>query len=37
LDIDYKNSIYTINIRNSRLVLVYNSIEEIIEAGWVID
>ena len=37
LDINYKNSIYTIYIRNSRLILIYNSIEEIIETGWIID
>ena len=37
LCIDYKNSKYMINIRDSKDVLIYDSIDEMIEAGWVID
>jgi len=37
LDIDYDNKIYYIHIPNSEKILTFNSIQEIIDNGWVVD
>jgi len=37
LEIDYKNNIYYIHVSNSEEVLTFNSVEEIINSGWVVD
>ena len=37
LNIDYDNQIYTISISNSERTLTFNSVDEIIKAGWVVD
>ena len=37
LNIDYKNQIYTISISNSNRILTFNSVDEIIKSGWVVD
>ena len=37
LIIDYNNSIYTIHISNSNKIVIFKSINEIINSGWVVD
>ena len=37
LSIDYKNNIYTIDIHDSDQILIYKSVDEIINAGWAVD
>ena len=37
LNIDYENNIYTISVSNSNQTLTFNSVEEIINSGWVVD
>ena len=37
LNIDYENNIYTVSISNSNQTLTFNSVEEIINAGWAVD
>ena len=37
LTIDYENNIYTITLRNTNQTLTFNSVEEIINAGWAVD
>jgi len=37
LNIDYDNNIYSIIISDSDCILTYNSIKEIIDAGWAVD
>jgi hypothetical protein len=37
LNVDYKNNIYTIDIHDSDQVLVFKSVDEIINAGWAVD
>ena len=37
LYIDYENSIYTIRLLNSNKTFTFNSVDEIINSGWVVD
>ena len=37
LNINYEKQIYTINILTSEQILTFNSVEEIINAGWAVD
>jgi hypothetical protein len=37
LNIDYENKIYTINFLSSSQSLTFNSVDEIINAGWAVD
>ena len=37
LNINYEKNIYTISVSNSNLTLTFNSVEEIINSGWVVD
>jgi len=37
LEIDYQNNIYSIIIFNSDQTIIFNSINQIINAGWVVD
>jgi hypothetical protein len=37
LNIDYENNIYTIKLFNSNKTLTFNSVEDIINAGWAVD
>jgi hypothetical protein len=37
LTIDYENNIYTITIFNSNQTLTFNSVDDIINAGWAVD
>ena len=37
LTIDYENNIYTITIRNSEQTFTFNSVDEMINAGWAVD
>ena len=37
LNIDYEKNIYTITVSNSNFTLTFNSVEEIINSGWVVD
>ena len=37
LNIDYKNKVYSISIFDSDVVLTFDSVEEMINAGWAVD
>jgi hypothetical protein len=37
LNINYQNRIYTINILTSNQSLTFHSVDELINAGWVVD
>jgi hypothetical protein len=37
LNIDYEKSIYTITLRKTNQTLTFNSVEEMINAGWAVD
>ena len=37
LNIDYENNIYTISVSNSNQTLIFKSVDEIINSGWVVD
>ena len=37
LYIDYENSVYTIKLFNSNKIFTFNSVDEIINSGWVVD
>jgi len=37
LEIDHDKKIYSINVSNSDQILKYNSVNQIINSGWVVD
>ena len=37
LNIDYDNNIYSISVSNSNQILIFKSVKEIINSGWVVD
>jgi hypothetical protein len=37
LNIDYENKIYKITLFNDNSVLTFNSVDEMIKAGWAVD
>ena len=37
LNVDYENNIYTITLKNTNTTLTFNSVNEMIDAGWVVD
>ena len=37
LTIDYDKDIYSISISNSDKILIFNSVNDIINSGWVVD